>query len=222
MKCPHCFVAVYVDEKSTSLGEAAAGTKQEVSWRVHHANCPNCHQKIISVGACLVQRTNAMISIGKEFMRFVSWPQSSNRPLDPSVPDDIARDYSEAVRVLPISPQASAALTRRILQQVLRDFGNTKSRDLDKQIDEVIAAGHIATSLTEQLDAVRSIGNFAAHPLKSQHTGLILPVEANEAEWNLDVLEAVFDHYFVKPALAKARKDALNKKLQEAGKPVLP
>ena len=74
----------------------------------------------------------------------------------------------------------------------------------------------------EQLDAVRNIGNFAAHPQKSTSTGEIIPIEPQEAEWNLDVLEELFDHFFVKPAKAKARKDELNKKLAEAGKPLLP
>jgi len=123
--------------------------------------------------------------------------------------------------VLTISPQASAALTRRCLQQVLRDYGKTKSKDLYDQIDEVINEGRIPHALAEQLDAVRVIGNFAAHPLKSQISGMIMPVEPHEAEWNLDVLEAAFDHYFVKPAQAHARKAALNKKLAEAGKPLL-
>jgi hypothetical protein len=123
--------------------------------------------------------------------------------------------------VLPISPQASAALTRRCLQQVLRDHGQTKSKDLFDQIQEVINNNHVPTALADQLDAIRVIGNFAAHPLKSKNTGMVLPVEEHEAEWNLDVLEAVFDHYFVKPAQAKARKAALNLKLAEAGKPQL-
>jgi hypothetical protein len=134
------------------------------------------------------------------------------------VPAEVSRDFHQAVEVLPISPEASAALTRRCLQQVLREYGRTASKDLAKQIDEVIEDGHLAPSLIEQLDAVRIIGNFAAHPLKSESTGTILPVEPNEAEWNLDVLEDVFDHYFVKPAQAAARKAALNEKLIGAGK----
>jgi hypothetical protein len=48
-----------------------------------------------------------------------------------------------------------------------------------------------------------------------------LPVELGEAEWNLDVLESLFDFYFVQPARAKAKRDALNKKLADAGKPPL-
>jgi hypothetical protein len=48
-----------------------------------------------------------------------------------------------------------------------------------------------------------------------------VPVEPEEAEWNLDVLEQLFDLYFVLPARAKAKKEALNKKLTDAGKPPL-
>jgi hypothetical protein len=76
--------------------------------------------------------------------------------------------------------------------------------------------------LSHQLDAIRNVGNFAAHPQKSQSTGEILPVEPHEAEWGLDLLEELFDHYFVKPKRAQERKDALNKKLAAAGKPVIP
>jgi hypothetical protein len=42
-----------------------------------------------------------------------------------------------------------------------------------------------------------------------------------EAEWLLDVLEGLFDFYFVQPALLKAKRDALNKKLKDAGKPAM-
>jgi len=152
----------------------------------------------------------------------LSWPTSGSRPCPPHVPPDLKKDFDEAVSILTLSPQGSAALTRRCLQQVLRDYGHTKAHDLFEQIQEILDANLLPASLAEQLNAVRVIGNFAAHPLKSQNTGLILPVEEHEAEWNLDVLESVFDHYFVKPAQAKARKDDLNKKLVEAGKQPLP
>lgn len=55
--------------------------------------------------------------------------------------------------------------------------------------------------------------------MKSQQTGLILDVEPGEAEWTLDVLEELFDFYFVLPATIQKKKDDFNKKLQEAGKP---
>jgi hypothetical protein len=77
----------------------------------------------------------------------------------------------------------------------------------------------LPSHIEESLGAVRNIGNFAAHPIKSKSTGEIVPVEPGEAEWNLDTLELLFDFYFVAPAKTKARRDALNKKLSDAGKP---
>ena len=77
----------------------------------------------------------------------------------------------------------------------------------------------LPTYLAEMIDGVRVIGNFAAHPIKDTNTGEIVEVEPGEAEHNLDTLEEVFDFYFVKPAVAKRKRDAINQKLKDAGKP---
>lgn len=122
---------------------------------------------------------------------------------------------------MPISAKASAALSRRNLQAILRDKAGAMKRDLDDQIDELIDGGKVPSYIADGLHAVRNIGNFAAHPIKSKSTGEIVPVETGEAEWNLDVLESLFDFYFVQPALTAKRKAELNKKLKDAGKPEL-
>jgi len=44
-------------------------------------------------------------------------------------------------------------------------------------------------------------------------------VEPHEAEWSLNILESLFDFYFDHPARAKAKRDALNAKLQNMGRP---
>lgn len=57
--------------------------------------------------------------------------------------------------------------------------------------------------------------------MKSTNTGEILPVEREEAEWNLDVLEALFDFYCVQHVRLQKKKDELNSKLKEAQKPLM-
>jgi hypothetical protein len=47
-------------------------------------------------------------------------------------------------------------------------------------------------------------------------------VELGEAEWNLGVLEGLFQHYYVDEERAKERRAAMNAKLKDAGKPPLP
>jgi hypothetical protein len=103
----------------------------------------------------------------------------------------------------------------------LREKAGTRKKDLNDQIQEVIDSKRLPTHLAAAIDAVRVLGNFAAHPLKSQNTGEIIEVEPGEAEWSLDTLEGLFDFYFVQPAILEAKRAALDKKLAEAGKPPL-
>jgi hypothetical protein len=57
--------------------------------------------------------------------------------------------------------------------------------------------------------------------MKSEKSGEILDVEAGEAEWTLDVLEELFDFYFVRPEQRRKKREALDLKLKEAGKPAM-
>lgn len=177
-------------------------------------------------------RWSAVPSRFREFARYKSewsdvlamlpdnWSIMTGRnPIPREVPTPIAQDYAEAALVLAISPKASAALSRRCLQSILREAGQTKAKDLADQIREVLP--HLPARIAENLDAVRVIGNFAAHPLKSHATGTILDVEVGEAEWNLDMIDTLFDYYYVRPEVERKKREALNQKLKEAGKTLL-
>ncbi|MBZ5614154.1 MAG: DUF4145 domain-containing protein [Acidobacteriia bacterium] len=146
---------------------------------------------------------------------------SSRKPAPVDVPKGLAEDYNEACLVLNDSPKASAALSRRCLQAILRDHAKTKSKDLADQIDEVLAGNLLPSHLAGAIDAVRNLGNFAAHPVKSKSSGEIVEVEQGEADWLLETLEGLFDFYFVQPADLQKKRDALNAKLAAAGKPQL-
>jgi hypothetical protein len=54
--------------------------------------------------------------------------------------------------------------------------------------------------------------------ITDQTTLQVISVEPGEAAWCLDILEEMFDHYYVKPTPA-ARKATLNATLAAAGKP---
>ena len=186
------------------------------TWSALYQVCPECGELII-----LLDKVRAMNNgpiFGND--QFAAYPRAASlRPVPAQVPDPYKQDFVEACAVLPLSAKASAALSRRNMQAILRDEVGTKSKDLHDQIEEVIATGKLPSHISEGLHAVRNIGNFAAHPTKSKSTGEIVDVEPGEAEWNLDVLEFLFDFYFVQPVLAAKRKAAINKKLQDAGKP---
>ena len=133
-----------------------------------------------------------------------------------AVPEDIADDYREACLVLADSPKASAASSRRILQRVLRDYGGATQGELNREIDHILPT--LPSDTASALHAVHRMGNFASHPMKSADSGEILDVEPGEAEWSLDVLDLLFDFYFIQPALVKDTQAQLNAKLSGAGR----
>ena len=215
MKCPHCTVDFHDHETTTRLDK-----DQDGDWGLGIVRCSACQRLIVRLFSGKFSN-NAGRFIEQKFSAIVH-PKSSGRPpLSRQVPAEYAEDYNEACLVLADSSKSSAALSRRCLQHLLREEAKVKHQDLAKEIQELLDRGTLPSHIAESVDAVRNIGNFAAHPLKNKSSGEILPVEPGEAEWTLDVLDLLFDFYFVGPARTKARRDALNAKLADAGKPPL-
>jgi len=220
MKCPHCRTDFHDNPAYESLGKDADG-----DWIISKQTCSACNRFIVRLikAKPLYSMTGSRIVHGIEDIdenaSTMVRPRVSSRPPCPAeVPSSIAEDYVEASLVLTDSPKASAALSRRCLQHVLRDAVKVRPSELANEIQQVLDSKGVPSYIADAIDAIRNVGNFAAHPLKSQSTGEIIPVEPAEAEWNLDVLELLFDFYYVQPVLLQKKRDSLNRKLQEAGK----
>lgn len=218
MKCPHCDVGVH-EELQEQYVFATTDRDFESLWYILYQHCSECSEPIVFLEFRKRFRPSGTIVDGKRFLVF---PRGAlQRPVPVQVPDPYRRDFVEACEVLPFSPKASAALSRRNLQTIIRDKAGVTGRDLNAEIQTLVDSGRVPTHISEGLHAVRQIGNFAAHPIKSTSTGEIVDVEEGEAEWNLDVIESLFDFYFVQPEIAARRKAELNKKLKDAGKPLI-
>lgn len=228
-KCPHCHITVLFELVYGSVpAEPLAFDCSSIRLRTGHredsrqlltmSRCPHCGEPIIVATPTVLDGYERS---GTEILKDVGdsvliWPRFTDRQVPSEVPSHIAEDYREAASVLSLSPKASAALSRRCLQTVLRENGHAQ-RDLVKQIDSAIPT--LPSYIASNVDAIRNVGNFAAHPQKSTVTGEVLDVEPGEAEWNLDVLDALFDFYYVQPAEAVKKRAALNQRLIDAGKP---
>lgn len=217
MKCPHCNHGIHWYRNEKEIGHDIEGY-----WVTSYMICPECHRLMIALERWSKLQHHPSMTFTKHEMQssYFVRPLGVQRPkAPPEVPINIAADYNEACFVLPFSAKASAALSRRCLQHFLREVAKIKPDDLSKEIDA--AMSHLPSHLSESIDAIRNIGNFSTHPIKSKNTGEIVDVEPGEAEWNLDVLEELFDHYCVKPERIKKKRDILNSKLHDAGKPKL-
>jgi len=211
MKCPHCLEGFH-----SAPGEVNLSKDSEYTWKVTEEICPECNKIIIHLQAGNYQSPQ-FFYVKKEFLVY---PKSISRtPLSPIIPEKFAGDYNEACLVLEDSPKASAALSRRCLQLILREKGGAEKSDLFHEIQEMLDSKQLPSYLEDNIDEIRKIGKFAAHPNKSKSTGEIVEVEPHEAEWNLNVLEGLFDFYFVQADENKKKRDLLKKKLDDAKTP---
>lgn len=209
MKCPHCLESFFESWTNLNLMQDAEGM-----WNLQMTQCPACEKMILKEQQRTIKNHNWTLT-----NEILIHPLGIARsPLPKEVLDKYSKPYKQAAQVLPISAEASAAISRRCLQDLLREEAKVKPGNLADEIQEVIDSKALPTSLSESIDAIRNIGNFGSHPIKSTNTGEVVDVEPGEAEWNLDVLEELFDHYMVKPAKIKAKRLALNQKLKDAGK----
>lgn len=224
MKCPHCqteFFEIWsydsISTNNSTVMKGGAYDGDKIYSYATATTCPKCLGMTIRLTLADNSTTGGIILQSQVYPRGGQFPAA---PLE--VPRPIAADYAEANEVLPISPKASAALARRCLQAILASQGYV-ARDLVKQVEAVIgevdATKAVPIGLRENIDAIRNFGNFSAHPITDQTTFQIVEVEEGEAEWCLQLLLDMFDHYYVSPARAAEKRATLAAKLTGAGKP---
>jgi len=217
MKCPFCLIEYHDDAKKLGGYRDANGNWEIVIRTCSACNCSNLKLENVSY---ITRAINSGLTDRVVSESILIYPHRAVRPPCPNeVPEKYSNDYNEACLTLLDSPKASAALSRRCLQLLLRDEVGVSPQNLSHEIQEVLDTKILPKHLAESIDAIRNIGNFAAHPLKSDRSGEIVDVEPGEAEWSLDVLEGLFEHFFVQPTMLTVKRTALNKKLSELGKP---
>lgn len=171
--------------------------------------CVNCQQLIIY----LQVEVNA--GGGESVMIY---PLVRNDSYQRVVSPPIWKEYVAARQLVISNPNASATMSRRCLQILLRNHFGLNARTLDDQIKAILATGQLPSFLKSDLDVVRTLGNFGAHPTPHAETGEIMEVERAEAEWLIQVLEALFDYCFAAPVRASLRRQSVNRKLIAAGR----
>ena len=194
-----------------------------IGYRGNIIVCPNSSCKRISFTMQL-KKTNIIYG-GKQ--RVVEtptvlneWellPDSHAKPQPSYIPKQISQDYIEACRIKKLSAKASATLSRRCLQGMIRDFWNIKAKS-GKLYDEISELkDKIGADEWAAIDAVRSVGNIGAHMEKD--VNVIIDVEPKEAELLIKLIEDLLKDWYVTKhdreerqkeliKLAKSKKDA--------------
>jgi hypothetical protein len=202
-KCPHCGVLQRFEQAVSLVGQgfsafnglslrvrsAASGhsiDREADAVRLMASACSSCRRIVVyqlfDDGPSILVPTGASRSVPREV-----------EEEDP----DLAAEFREATAILDLSPRASAALARRCLEAILTNKAGANQWLLKDKVE--FAAKKLPGHLAEQLHPVRELGNLGAHRAENAATGEVLQVEPGEAEWTLDVVEMLFDFYYVQP-----------------------
>ena len=120
-------------------------------------------------------------------------PRAVVRSFPDYVPQAIRDDYREACEIRERSPKASATLSRRCLQGMIRDFWGIQK---DRLIDELKALQGVVDGATwNAIDALRKLGNIGAHMEKD--VNLMVDVEPREAQLLVEMIETLIHEWYV-------------------------
>jgi Domain of unknown function (DUF4145) len=158
--------------------------------------CPNPNCKEYTIVAGLHKETyenGRWIIIPSPFLTWHLKPQSNAKPFPDYIPEPIRKDYEEAFLIRDLSPKASATLSRRCLQGIIRDYWGVSRNRL---VDEIADIQEKVDPLTwTAIDAVRKIGNIGAHMEKD--INVIVDVEPREAKLLIDLIEILFKDWYI-------------------------
>jgi hypothetical protein len=158
--------------------------------------CPNEECKELTITARLSESitANPRNTEGKRFHFWSLLPESNAKPQPDYIPEGIREDYTEACRIRELSPKASATLSRRCLQGMIRHFWNIQRPRLNDEINEL--KGKIPSALWDAIDSLRHVGNIGAHMDKD--VNVVVDVEPEEAEQLIGLIDVLFEQWYVK------------------------
>ena len=219
--CPFCKKVVrFVKPDALNMGNKTftsfCGAKigPRSSFTLGISKCPSCNEHIVTK-TDYRHRYDIMpdLDLSSGGISQVIYPTGVVRKAPPEVPEEIARDFEMASKVLSITEDASAALGRRCLDKLLEKEGY--KGELASKIDVVVK--DIPKIYAEDLDGVRKIGDLDHCEVKSRVPGTIVPAGPGEAESILDVLELLFDHFYVQKKKAEVLRDKINRQRSMQG-----
>jgi len=224
--CPHCNVAQLISNDKTEVKQThvnISGLAEGSVLLIHNASgCSNPECRKLTLSCYLYPATKVRNANGPDYyyandaaiagMRFL--PKGASKPQPEYIPAPLVSDYEEACAIKDLSPKASATLVRRCLQGMIRDFCGISKNTLANEIktlriavDGDSAPKGVASETVDAIDHVRSIGNIGAHMEKD--INVIVDVDANEAQMLIELVEMLFDEWYVARHKRKERLEAI-------------
>lgn len=198
-RCPFCNEIVPIIEKTQGKTHLYFSNYNITSYRVDNSNSVPYPKDLIQLTmrrcpACgnVSVLTTGLGSQYKDVTTYIH-PKSKAIQFPDYIPQQIREDYEEAYAILHLSPKASATLSRRCLQGMIRDFFKVPNSTLFKEIDDI--SDKVSPTIRNVLDSVRKIGNIGAHMEKD--VNLILEISDGESEKLLKLIELLIKNWYI-------------------------
>lgn len=208
--CPFCghYTTLGTDHYSIEYPHAVPSKLGSVALRLDFMACANPACRELSIKAALCP-SEYVKQVGYKYEAPIeTWtlrPEASMKPFPDCVPPAILNDYREACLTLSRSAKASATLSRRCLQGMIRDFWKVSGRTLFDEINAI--QDKVAGDVWDEIQAVRELGNIGAHMAKD--VNLIQDVEPREAELLIQLIEDLIQGWYVQRAERQRRREDL-------------
>ena len=187
---------------------------KEVGVLTRAITCPNleCNKLWLHHSLWTIKRnySDNRPSLKERILDWQLMPESEAKVLPDYIPQAIQDDYYEACRIRDLSPKASATLSRRCLQGMIRGFHGIKKGRLIDEIKEL--EDKIDPLVWGAIDSVRNVGNIGAHMEKD--INLIIDVDPKEAQLLIELIEQLVDDWYVN-RFEKEKKLKLIKEIAE-------
>jgi Domain of unknown function (DUF4145) len=198
--CPYCGRSVTISD-SRLIAESHIFNNGSRLGSVRFASvaivCPNEECKEVTLKATLHQGyypSKHGFTTTKLLMEWQLMPAERSKRFPPDIiPAVILGDYGEACAIRTLSPKASATLSRRALQGMIRDFWKISKARLKDEIDGI--EQFVDPITWKAIHAVREIGNIGAHMEKD--INLIVDVDPGEAELLIGLVETLLIEWYV-------------------------
>lgn len=199
--CPYCRRNTTINKSCNSVKEHFFNLGNKLgplALQTHVIACPNPECREVSITANLLPASNRgygdFIDDSKPAMQsFTLMPISNAMHFPDYIPSQIRKDYEEACIIIDQSPKASATLSRRCLQGMIRDFWDIQKQRL---IDEInLLKDKIDNDTWQAIDSIRKIGNIGAHMEKD--VNMIIDVDPSEAQVLISLIEMLMKEWYI-------------------------
>ncbi|MFH1862959.1 MAG: DUF4145 domain-containing protein [bacterium] len=167
-ECPFCGRNATITDESVHIETIEFRTENAKGPRdlkVIFTVCPNSKCKKFTLHIELHELEKKLSPFVPTFRKLINeWqlvPPSNAHTFPDYIPTAILNDYQEACLIVNLSPKASATLSRRCLQGIVRDFWKVRPGKLFEEIEQI--RDRIDPKTWEAIDAVRKVGNIGAH-----------------------------------------------------------